>query len=109
MRAKPYKSILKRWEGLCIICGEPFINKKSMTREHLIPLSNKRGKNNLENLAVSHFRCNQRRQDLSLIRAMKIMLYYKSKLGEEGFIKFVNASVPNRIMPRKYYRKRATK
>lgn len=86
---------MKRWEGLCVICGEHISNTDSVTKEHLIPQS--RGGSNLsDNLAPSHFQCNQLRGELSLIEASVLIALKRKLMGEERFLEFVNRSVPNR-------------
>ena len=91
---KRHKSLLKKWEGLCVLCGEPFLNKDSVTTEHLIPQS-KGGSHEADNMGISHFRCNQIRGNLSLREAAVLIALRKQELGDK-FEKYINESVPHR-------------
>lgn len=91
---RKHKSLMRRWENTCIICGESFVNEDSVTREHIIPAS-KGGSNSSENMAVSHYMCNQLRGDMSIIDAAVMMSLRKQELGD-NFIHFVNIPVPHR-------------
>jgi hypothetical protein len=90
-----HRTLLKRWEGLCVLCGELISNPDSVTKEHLIPGS-KGGTNGADNLAPSHFQCNQIRGDLSLRETAVLMALRKKQMGEERFLEYINKSVPNR-------------
>lgn len=97
MKEDPYESyrgLLVRWEHCCVLCGEPFDNMESITKEHLIPKS--KGGNGCGNLAPSHFRCNQLRGDLSLIETLVLIAARKVRLGEKAYREWANMSVPNR-------------
>lgn len=88
-----YRTILHKWDGLCILCGEPFDNMESITREHLV-LHSKGGRGSA-NLAPSHFACNQVRADLPLVEAMILIRAKKQHMGKD-FKRWCNRSVPNR-------------
>ena len=88
-----YHTILYRWDNLCILCGEPFDNMESITREHLVLRS--KGGNGSANLAPSHFACNQVRGNLPLVEAMILLQAKKQHMGK-GFKCWCNRSVPNR-------------
>jgi 5-methylcytosine-specific restriction endonuclease McrA len=88
-----YRTLLRNWDGLCILCGEPFDNMESITREHLV-LHSKGGRGS-SNLAPSHFACNQVRGDLPLVEAMILVRAKKQRLGKD-FKRWCNKSVPNR-------------
>ena len=89
-----YRTVLYKWEGMCIICGEPFENMESITKEHLVLRS--KGGRGTENLAPSHFMCNQVRSDLPLIQAMVLMRAKKVRMGEAAFKRWCNKPVPHR-------------
>jgi hypothetical protein len=89
-----YETLLKRWDGLCIICGEPFSNPNSVTREHIIP-RNKGGSNGPGNLSISHYHCNQLRGELSLIEAVTLIKIKRNAMGM-NFKSWINCSLPNR-------------
>jgi len=88
-----YRTILYKWDGLCILCGEPFDNMESITREHLILRS--KGGCGSSNLAPSHFACNQVRGDLPLVEAMILIRAKKKHMGKD-FKRWCNKPVPNR-------------
>ena len=88
-----YRGLLNRWDHLCILCGEPFQDMESITREHLLPRSI--GGKGSANLAPSHFACNQARGILSLLEAMVLLRAKKKQLGET-FTRWCNKPVPNR-------------
>lgn len=60
-RSKIYNTIARQLHGVvpCWVCGEP-VEAGDATLEHIKPLS-EGGNSHLENLAISHGRCNQRR------------------------------------------------
>lgn len=99
--------ILQQWDFLCVICGEPFISANSITREHLIPIS-EGGTNNQNNLAPSHHRCNSIRGTNSLIETDKLINKQRIELGND-FIHWLNRSVPNRVPSLNNKRKRKRK
>lgn len=60
-RTRIYDTIARQLHGVvpCWVCGEP-VARDAATLEHIKPLS-ERGNSHLENLAISHASCNQRR------------------------------------------------
>jgi len=60
-RDKIYKTVARQLHGVvpCWVCGEP-VPPTDATLEHIRPLS-EGGNSHLENLAISHALCNQRR------------------------------------------------
>ena len=97
MKTDPYESyrgLLVRWDHCCVLCGEPFDNMESITKEHLIPKS--KGGCGSGNLAPSHFKCNQLRGDLSLIETFLLIQARKLKMGNETYRQWANTPVPNR-------------
>ncbi len=60
-RTKIYNTIARQLHGVvpCWVCGEP-VAAGDATLEHIKPLS-EGGSSHLENLAISHGSCNQRR------------------------------------------------
>jgi len=84
MSVRSYDGLLLRWDGLCVICGNPFPNKDSVTKEHLVPRC-LGGRGNSDNIAPSHFMCNQARGDLSLREAVVLIELKRKQMGEEEF------------------------
>ncbi|MEO7108399.1 MAG: HNH endonuclease [Rhodoferax sp.] len=60
-RDKIYKTVARQLHGVvpCWVCGDP-VQPADATLEHIRPLS-EGGSSHLENLAISHAICNQRR------------------------------------------------
>lgn len=67
------KSLTKRWQknhlikkynGICYICGLPFKSKKEITIDHYIPFS-KGGFDELDNYRIAHLKCNQMKADMT--------------------------------------------
>ena len=56
-----YRMLKKKHDGTvpCFVCGR-HVKEKNATLEHIIPVS-KGGTDDMENLAISHYQCNQRR------------------------------------------------
>lgn len=56
-----YKMIAKKNEGIvpCFVCGK-HVKNRNATLEHIIPKS-KGGSDDMQNLSISHYQCNQRR------------------------------------------------
>jgi 5-methylcytosine-specific restriction endonuclease McrA len=63
-RDKIYKTVARQLHGVvpCWVCGQPVLHAEA-TLEHMRPLS-EGGNSHLENLAISHALCNQRRHAL---------------------------------------------
>lgn len=61
-RDKIYKTVARQLHGTvpCWVCGQPVLPADA-TLEHIRPLS-EGGNSHLDNLAISHAVCNQRRQ-----------------------------------------------
>lgn len=97
-----YSTLAKRWGGVCVICGEPFLNPNSITREHLVPRSVAKFPNNRKgrkaarnNIAPSHYACNSVRGDLPLMEAICLVEMIRKRLDKD-FTSWVNRNVPNR-------------
>ncbi len=60
-RETVYRMLAKKHEGIvpCFVCGR-HVKERNATLEHVTPLS-KGGTDDMDNLAISHFQCNQRR------------------------------------------------
>lgn len=58
------KTKLSETQTTCYWCGKPFSKSKPATIEHIIPLS-LGGKDNIENLTLSHRKCNSLRGSMS--------------------------------------------
>lgn len=78
MGDKKVDKILRRWEYICVLCGEGFSNFYCCSLEHLKCYSFG-GKENLNNLAPAHFYCNYFRQNESIISASKKLAQLKTK------------------------------
>lgn len=62
-RKTVYRLLMKKHGGMvpCFVCGK-HVKWDDATNEHIKPKS-KGGTDAIENLAISHYRCNQRRGD----------------------------------------------
>lgn len=49
---------------ICMICTKPFDSMKDITFDHIIPVS-KGGTDEIENLQLAHFSCNQEKADMT--------------------------------------------
>ena len=67
------KSKRKRWirnhlieknGNICSLCTKPFTTMKDVTLDHVIPVS-KGGDDEVENLQLAHFHCNQTKDDMT--------------------------------------------
>lgn len=69
-KRKPMKSVKdKLWNTRkCFYCGKEILNYEEASVEHKIPLS-KGGSNRMDNLALSHKKCNQERGSSLKIKA----------------------------------------
>ncbi len=50
--------------AICYLCKKPFISKKDITIDHIIPFS-KGGLDELENYGLAHDCCNQLKNDMT--------------------------------------------
>jgi hypothetical protein len=90
-------SLLTRWEGLCIVCGEPFTSLLSVTRDHIVPKSlGGKGHTVHDNVAPCHFRCNQLKGNESLLVAVRLVEERRRTWDETKFKQWLNAKVPRR-------------
>ena len=55
--------------GVCFLCERPFSLSRPATIEHLVPRS-RGGSNHPDNLALTHAKCNQKRDCHSVIEAI---------------------------------------
>jgi len=76
----------------CILCGEPFHVRESITREHLIPRSIM--ENVPHNVMLSHYNCNQFRGTLPSFEAILLIQKKRKKLGENNFLFWINKKIP---------------
>ena len=60
-RDKIYRTVARQLHGVvpCWLCGEPVLPAEA-TLEHILPLS-EGGSSHVDNLAISHGRCNNQR------------------------------------------------
>lgn len=97
---KPFGALYlaRKWEYCCIVCGRKIESFYSFSVEHMIPrckidfIRNDREAMN-ENIAPSHYNCNQFRKTMSLIEASIKINEHLKKLGNKA-IKWLNK--PNR-------------
>lgn len=87
------KRILDDWNHRCVICGEGFVCRACMTREHLIPRSIAKGLQ--DNLAPSHYNCNKFRKTMPIIDAILLIEEKRKKMGEKQFKSWISKKVPN--------------
>lgn len=66
------KSNKRRWQrdhlinrdgAVCQICEKPFTSMKDITFDHIVPVS-KGGTDELENIQLAHYKCNQSKADM---------------------------------------------
>ena len=90
--------LITNWDFMCVICGRPFANLACVTKEHIIPKSiAQKGMQN--NLAPSHYRCNQLRKTFSILSTARKVDAKESTMNSRQFAEWLNAPVPNRIVP----------
>lgn len=92
--------LLRRWDYVCVVCGRQFENVACITIEHVIPHSRVKNRSKPDNLAPSHWRCNNIKGNKSLLRAVKFIEEKASRLGHtKQFTNWLNAPVPGREVP----------
>lgn len=89
--------LAEQWSCLCYLCGTPFNNVASITREHLVAKHHD-GSNNLDNIAPAHFNCNSLKSCNSILATVKLIEAFKVS-KHFHFKDWVNKKVPNRIVP----------
>lgn len=87
------KELVEAWGGVCIICGHPFESWDCVSREHLKPAS--LGGSLKDNLAPSHYSCNQVRANNSLMDARMLLLRRERSMPAESFRSWLNKPVPD--------------
>lgn len=85
---------LLKQDKICYLCGEEFSNPKSITIDHAIPKvkienSLRYSINGLENLLLTHNKCNKIKGDNSIFYAVRRLKAYKDLKGDR-FFKWVN-------------------
>jgi len=92
------RQLISNWDFMCIICGRPFANLACVTKEHIIPKSvAPRGMT--DNLAPSHYRCNELRKTSSILTTARKIDTKASMMSQHHFEEWLNAPVPNRVVP----------
>jgi hypothetical protein len=66
------QELLDKQKNKCFICGEQIIGEQETDIDHIIP-----GKDEKNNLAITHASCNRSKQDSNLEVARTINLFYK--------------------------------
>jgi len=66
-----------------VLCGEPFLVPESITKEHLIPRAFASRLH--DNVAPSHYSCNNFRGVRSVVDTMILLEKKKTKMGEQRF------------------------
>jgi 5-methylcytosine-specific restriction endonuclease McrA len=89
--------LIKEWNRTCIICGEEFAHLACVTREHIVPRS--KGGKQADNIAPSHYNCNNIRADKSLIEADQIVRWTRRRMGEAAFKKWIARPQPSCLVP----------
>jgi hypothetical protein len=87
------KELVVAWGGVCVICGHPFGSWDCVSREHLTPKS--MGGILKDNLAPSHYTCNQLRGQNSLISAMNTIAFRERSMLPENFKQWLNKPIPD--------------
>lgn len=93
------KKLLERWGRMCIVCGREFANLACITKEHVTPKSMTNDKKAAENLAPSHWRCNNLRGTMSVMQTARLIDHIETKMTPAKFFKWLNAQVPHRLVP----------
>jgi hypothetical protein len=89
--------LLKKWDYLCIICGEEFDDISSISVEHLVPKS-MGGVGIPDNKAPTHYACNSLRGTLSLLEVAKRVGRKRRVMGRAQFNEWVQQPIPNRVV-----------
>lgn len=91
---------------ICIVCGRVFANLACITKEHVVPKSmtreSKAAQANYipdENVAPSHYQCNNLRGTMSFMQAARLVDHIETKMSPGKFHVWLNKQVPNRIVP----------
>lgn len=93
------RRLLERWGHVCIVCGREFLNLASVTKEHVVPKSAPNRHKLDENLAPSHWRCNQIRKTESLIATARVVDNLEKTMPRHHFLAWLNKAVPHRTVP----------
>ena len=56
--------LLNKQDGKCAICSKGFESMKDITFDHIMPIS-KGGDDEIDNLQLAHFQCNQDKADMT--------------------------------------------
>lgn len=101
MTMKPHDArkklmLAEQWDFKCIICGRELETLACITIEHIIPKSKKLKL--LDNLAPSHYNCNNFRGAVPLLQAVKLI---EKKIKSLSNIReWLRKLPPNRIVPK---------
>ena len=90
-----YNFLLKRLDGICVVCGEQITNIKSLTREHVIP-SIRGGNNSEDNVLPAHHICNVIKNKDFLFEAIYLVNIVRQVMGDR-FINYINSPCPDRL------------
>ena len=87
--------LLRRWNFRCVICGCDFKDMTSVTIEHLVPITVLRTQaagtlHKLDNLAPTHWRCNQLKGSRSLLWASGVMTAARGAMDDKAFYEYFN-------------------
>lgn len=98
------RRLLDRWGHVCVICGYDFYNLACVTKEHVVPKSQRKyftrvGVEDLDNIAPSHYTCNKLRGTDSIFLAVKIIEKNRLSMNEIDFKRWLNRKVTHRIVP----------
>lgn len=95
------RKLLEKWGPVCIVCGREFANLACITKEHVVPKSmgSAAAKVLEENLAPSHYQCNNLRGSMSFVKACNLIDEIETKMKPSKFIAWLNKQVPHRIVP----------
>jgi 5-methylcytosine-specific restriction endonuclease McrA len=90
--------------NICFICGKEFYKENPATLEHIIPVS-KGGKSDIDNLVLSHQKCNRIRGNISFIKAMK---WVPNFLNKSHPVRIINKIIINQNRKKKKNRKKVS-
>ena len=91
--------LLHKWDYVCIVCGREFANVACITKEHIIPKSFEGGHGTWDNLAPSHYSCNQLRGVRSIIDVSKEIDKMCEIMPHKTFYGWLNKKIPSRDVP----------
>lgn len=106
MSHRTFKNVLNfanKWDDICVVCGNEFMNAACITKEHILPKCRVGSNTPPEfgpnpNLAPSHYTCNQLKRHGSIFAAVKKINKKRAEINDDvRFLKWLNKPVPLKI------------